>query len=132
MKATNLKINDIVTYHHEVVTILSITKTFVRIQFQNEDTLDVALEELEPCKIFEKHLKINDFYKIKGTKCYAKNIAKYVDDSRRIVLEFNSNCTDVYLENLASFGNLKVFIADINYMNELQHIMSIFGKEIHL
>jgi len=131
MKATDLKINDIVTYHHDVVIILGVSETFAKIQFQDEDTLTVPLEEIKPCEIFKKHLKSNHFYKHKENQ-YIKNIVKYIDDNRRIRLNMESDCIGVYLEIITGFGSLSVFIADIHYMHEIQHIISIFNVEISL
>ena len=132
MKATDLKINDIVTYHHDVVTILGVSESFAKIQFQDEDTLTVALEEIEPCDIFEKYLKTNHFYETKENY-YVKSIAtNNLDDNRRIALDLNSDCTSVYLESITGFGNASIFITKIKYIHELQHIMAIFGKEISL
>ena len=132
MKATDLKINDIVTYHHDVVTILGVSESFAKIQFQDEDTLTVALEEIEPCDIFEKYLKTNHFYETKENY-YVKSIAiNDLDDNRRIALDLNSDYTNIYLESITGFGNTSIFITKIKYMHELQHIMAIFGKEISL
>lgn len=132
MKATDLKINDIVTYHHDVVTILGVSETFAKIQFQDEDTLTVPLEEIEPCEVYEKYLKTNDFYEYKENQ-YVKSIAtNNLDDNRRIKLDIERGCISVYLESITGFGDMTAFITNIRYMHELQHIMEIFGVEIHL
>lgn len=132
MNATDLKINDIVTYHHDVVIILGVSETFAKIQFQDGDTLTVPLEEIKSCEIFKKHLKSNHFYEHKE-KQYVKSIATdNLDDNRRIRLNMESDCIGVYLEIITGFGSLSVFIADIHYMHELQHIISIFNVEISL
>ena len=132
MKATDLKINDIVTYHHDVVTILCISETAAMIQFSNEDTLTVPLGEIEPCEVYEKYLKTNHFYEYKENQ-YVKSIATdNLDDNRRIRLDIERGCIKVYLESITGFGNITAFITNIRYMHELQHIMEIFGVEIHL
>lgn len=132
MKATDLKINDIVIYHHDVVTILGVSETFAKIQFQDEDTLTVPLEEIEPCEVYEKYLKTNHFYEYKENQ-YVKGLATYnLDDNRRIKLDIERGCIRVYLESITHFGDMTVFIMNIRYMHELQHIMEIFGVEIHL
>lgn len=131
MKATDLKINDIVTYHHDVVIILGISETSAKIQFQDEDTLTVPLGEIEPCEVYEKYLKTNHFYEYKENQ-YVKSIAtNSLDDNRRIKLDIERGCISVYLESITGFGDMTAFITNIRYMHELQHIMEIFGVEIH-
>lgn len=132
MKAKDLRINDIVLYHSEPCYVIGISDSFTKIQFPDKSEMTALTEELEPCEIFEKYLKTNHFFLYKEN-CYVKSIASMDHyDNRRLKLGLCANCASVYLENNTGYGNLSVFIANIRYMHELQHIMAIFGKDMTL
>ena len=133
MKATDLKINDIVTYHHEVVTILSVSESFAKIRFQDGELTTAPLNQIKPCEILYKILKMNNFKTIHFDSILVTEITKEDNDILQLVIgSIFSDKYAIHLYNTSTNNVTAMHLCDIKYMHELQHIMAIFGKEISL
>lgn len=133
MKATDLKINDIVTYHHEVVTIREIRKDTVQIQFQDGELTMANLNQIKPCGIFYKILKKNNFKTIYFDDILIMDITSKNDDIQALNIgKTPFGYYYVQLHNSSPNNITAMHLCDIKYMHELQHIIAIFGKEISL
>ncbi len=136
MKATDLRINDIVLYHHEPCYVKAITSTLAEIEFKDGSGIMVSLDELEPCDIYIKTLKQNGFSTLEpnflGIEVTLAITTREKIYQQLVITDTPYGNYAIFLRSKSLAINTEVFITFVENLHELQHILAIFGKEITL